>query len=38
LGLFGLAGGKDSLTGPVNINGVDLYFAWVKGEKKYLEK
>jgi hypothetical protein len=38
LGLFGLAGEKDSLTGPVNINGVDLYFSWVRGEKEYLKK
>jgi len=38
VGLFGLTGEKDSLIGPVNIRGLDLYFAWVKGEKKYLEK
>jgi len=38
LGLFGLAGEKDLLAGPININGVDLYFAWVKGEKEYLKK
>jgi hypothetical protein len=38
LGLFGLTGEKDSLIGPVNIKGLDLYFAWVKGEKEYLKK
>jgi hypothetical protein len=38
LGLFGLTGEKDSLIGPVNIEGLDLYFAWVKGEKEYLKK
>jgi len=38
LGLFGLIGQKDSLTGPVNINGINLYFGWVKGEPEYLKK
>jgi hypothetical protein len=38
LALYGLSGEKDSLTGPVNINGVDLYFAWVMEEKEYLKK
>jgi len=38
LALYGLSGEKDSLTGPVNINGINLYFAWVKGEAQYLNK
>ncbi len=36
--LFGLSGGKDSLSGPVNINGIDLFSGWVKGDKIFLSK
>ncbi len=36
--LFGMKAKLNSLTGPVKINGVNLYFGWVKGNKKYLEK
>jgi len=28
---------EDSLVFAKNISGIDLYFAWVKGERKYLE-
>ncbi|MFC1991709.1 DUF6946 family protein [Chloroflexota bacterium] len=39
LALFGLNGVMpDSLVLPKNINGIDLYFSWVKGDKKYLNK
>ena len=38
LALYGLSGEKDLLIGPVNINGIDLYFGWVKGEPEYLKK
>ncbi len=36
LALFNLSAEKDKLIGPVNIRGINLYFAWVKGEEKYL--
>ena len=39
LALFGLNGIKpDSLVFAKNINGIDLYFSWVMGDKKYLDK
>jgi hypothetical protein len=38
LRLFSLAGDLDSVSGPVNLNGIDLYFCWVRGDKEYLEK
>ena len=36
--LFGLTAIKDSIVGPTKIGETDLYFGWVKGEKKYLYK
>jgi hypothetical protein len=36
--LLGLKGKKDSLAFAKSINGIDLYFGWVKGEEKYLCK
>ena len=36
LTLFGLKGEKDSISGPVSIGKVTLYFGWVRGDKKYL--
>jgi len=38
LALFGLDGKENPLVGPKNINGIDLYFGWVRGDKKYLDK
>ena len=39
LALFGLKNVKpDSLLFAKNINGIDLYFSWVRGDKKYLYK
>jgi len=39
LALFGLKNGKpDSLVFAKNIDGIDLYFSWVRGDKKYLSK
>ena len=39
LALFGLNNVKpDSLVFAKNINGIDLYFSWVRGDKKYLDK
>ena len=39
LALFGLNNVKpDSLVFAKNINGIDLYFSWVRGDKKYLSK
>lgn len=38
LALFGLSTEPDSLVFAKNINGIDLYFSWVKGNEKYLEK
>lgn len=38
LALFGAKGAPDSLAFARNLNGVNLYFAWVKGEGQYLEK
>lgn len=37
LALFGARGEIDSLVFAKNISGVDLYFGWVKGNKRYLE-
>jgi hypothetical protein len=37
LDLFGVTGRMDSLVLGKNVSGIDLYFAWVDGEKKYLE-
>lgn len=36
--LYGLKAKKDALVGPVDINGINLYFAWIKGENKYLDE
>jgi len=38
--LFGLNENvsANSIVGPVDRNGIALYFAWVRGDKKYLEK
>jgi len=38
LALFGAKGKPDSLVFARNFDGVNLYFAWVKGEEKYLGK
>jgi len=39
LALFGLKEIQpDSLVGPRNINRINLYFGWVRGDKKYLSK
>ncbi len=39
LALFGLNGiTPDSLAFAKNIDGIDLYFSWVRGDKKYLHK
>ena len=39
LALFGLKNvTPDSLVFAKNINGIDLYFSWVRGDKKYLSK
>lgn len=38
LALFGLNAEPDSLVFAKNINGIDLYFSWVKGDEKYLDK
>jgi len=38
LALFGAKGKLDSLVFARNLDGVNLYFAWVKGEGKYLGK
>lgn len=39
LTLFNLKGIKpDSLIRAKNINGIDLYLSWIRGEKKYLDK
>ena len=38
LALFGAKGEPDSLVFARNFDGINLYFAWVKGERKYLEK
>ena len=39
LALFGLKDIKpNSLVFAKNINGIDLYFSWVRGDKKYLSK
>jgi hypothetical protein len=39
LALFGLKGmTPDSLVYANNIKGINLYFSWVRGEKKYLDK
>jgi len=38
LALFGLNAEPDSLVFAKNINGIGLYFSWVKGDEKYLDK
>ena len=38
LALFGLTGTPNSLVGPKNIHRINLYFGWVRGDKKYLSK
>jgi len=38
LTLFGLDADPDSLVFAKNINGINLYFGWVKGNEKYLGK
>ena len=38
LALFNLNAEPDSLVFAKNINGIDLYFSWVKGDEKYLDK
>lgn len=36
ISLYGLKAEKDSISGPVAINEIRLYFGWVKGEAKFL--
>ena len=38
LALFEVKGEPDSLAFAKILNGINLYFAWVKGDKRYLEK
>jgi hypothetical protein len=38
LALFGVTAEPDSLVFAKSINGIDLYFGWVKGDERYLEK
>lgn len=38
LALFGIKGLINSLRHAKNINGINLYLGWVRGDKKYLEK
>ena len=38
LALFGVEGKLDALVTAGDIQGISLYFAWVKGNKKYLER
>jgi len=38
LALFGLSAQTDSLVFAGNINATDLYFGWVRGDKKYLHR
>lgn len=37
LALFGLDAKRDSLVGPINIRGINLYFCWVKGEERFIK-
>ena len=36
--LFNLSAAKDSVVGPAKVGKIDLYFGWVRGDKKYLSK
>lgn len=38
LALFGIHAQTDSLVFAGNINAIDLYFAWIRGDKKYLDR
>ena len=38
LALFGVVGKVDSLVFAKNVSGVKLYFGWVVGDKRYLDK
>jgi len=38
LALFRLKAEINSMAGVKNINGIDLYFSWVRGEEKYLNE
>ena len=38
LDLFGPHGRMDSLVLGKNLSGIDLYLAWVNGERKHLER
>jgi len=38
LALFGVRGEIDSLVFARNIDGVNLYFGWAKGDEKYLNR
>jgi len=38
LALFGLNAQTDSLAFAGNINAIDLYFGWVSGDEKYLDR
>jgi hypothetical protein len=37
LNLFNLKGAVNNISGPVNINGINLYFTWVRGENRFLD-
>ncbi len=38
LALFGLNAKVDSLVFAKNVNGIDSYLSWVKGDEKHLDK
>jgi hypothetical protein len=35
--IFGLQAEKDQVIGLVNLNGIDTYFGWVTGDKRFLD-
>ncbi len=37
LALFGMNSKVNNVTRPKNVDGIDLYFSWIRGDKKYLE-
>jgi hypothetical protein len=38
LGLFNVSAKPDSLVFAKSISGIDLYYGWVKGDERYLDK
>ena len=36
--LLGLHAGKEEIVGPVSLNGINVFFGWVTGDRKLLEK